>query len=137
MALTPKEPEKAIGKEARQTYLVFARGVVGDMGMDYTHLYQQFAVNDWAAMKLDDEVASAALMAGYAPKDIIGFLHQGPYIQHHLHGRKVPVKTLTHYAKSTVMMAMEQMKEGRSEKGRSPQSSFEQRQHRQSQKGLE
>jgi hypothetical protein len=132
MTLTPKEPQKAIGQEARQTYLVFARGVIGDMAMDYTSLYQQFAVNDWAAMKLDDEVTTAALKAGYAPKDIIGFLHQGPYIQHHLHGRKVPVKTLTHYAKSTVMMAIEQMKEGRSS-----QSSFHQGRYRQSQRELE
>jgi hypothetical protein len=108
VSLTPKEPEKEIGQEARQSYLVFARAVVGEIHLDYTTLYQRFAQNDWAAIKLDDAVALAALKAGYSPKDVVGFLHQGPYVQYQIHERQVPVATLTQYAKSTVVKALQQ-----------------------------
>jgi hypothetical protein len=107
VTFTPKEPEKPAGREARQTYLVFARGVIGETAVDYTTLYQRFAPNDWAAIKLDDGVALAALKSGYAAKDIVGFLHQSPYVQHQIHVGQVPVATMTQYAKATVQKALQ------------------------------
>jgi hypothetical protein len=107
VTFTPKEPEKLAGQEARQTYLVFARAVIGETSVDYATLYQRFAPNDWAAIKLDDGVALAALKSGYAAKDVVGFLHQSPYVQHQIHAQQVPVATMTQYAKSTVQKAME------------------------------
>jgi hypothetical protein len=59
--------------------LVFARAVIGETSVDYSTLYQRFAPNDWAAMKLDDGLALAALKSGYAAQDVVGFLHQSPY----------------------------------------------------------
>ena len=59
MELTPKEPATEVGVQARQAYLTFAQRVVGDE-VDYATLYQQFASNDWAAIKLDDAVAIAS-----------------------------------------------------------------------------
>ena len=105
--LSPKEPEKPAGQEARQTYLVFARGVIGEPSVDYTTLYQRFAPNDWAALKLDDGVALAALQSGYAAKAVVGFLHQSPYVQHQIHAGQVPVATMTQYAKATVQKVMQ------------------------------
>jgi hypothetical protein len=107
VAFTPKEPEKLAGQEARQTYLVFARAVIGETSVDYPTLYQRFAPNDWAAIKLDDGVALAALKSGYAAKDVVGFLHQSPYVQHQIHAQQVPVATMTQYAKSTVQKALQ------------------------------
>lgn len=109
VSLTPKEPEKLAGKEARQTYLVFARAVIGETRVDYTTLYQRFAPNDWAAIKLDDAVTLAALKSGYAPKDVVGFLHQSPYVQHQIHHRETPVAMMTQYAKATVQKAMQEL----------------------------
>jgi hypothetical protein len=63
MAAKPKEPENAAGQQARQHYLEQARRVVGEANLDYAALYQRFAQNDWAAIKLDDSVALAALKA--------------------------------------------------------------------------
>jgi hypothetical protein len=103
----PKEPEKLAGQEARQTYLVFARAVIGETSVDYATLYQRFAPNDWAAIKLDDGVALAALKSGYAAKDVVGFLHQSPYVQHQIHAGQIPVATMTQYAKSTVQKALQ------------------------------
>ena len=37
--LIPKEPENESGKEARQTYMVFARAVIREMSVDYPTLY--------------------------------------------------------------------------------------------------
>jgi hypothetical protein len=107
VTFTPKEPEKPAGREARQTYLVFARGVIGESSVDYTTLYQRFAPNDWAAIKLDDGVALAALRSGYAAKAVVGFLHQSPYVQHQIHVGQIPVATMTQYAKSTVQKALQ------------------------------
>jgi hypothetical protein len=107
VTLPPKEPEKPVGREARHTYLVFARGVIGETNVDYPTLYQRFAPNDWAAVKLDDGVALAALKSGYAAKDVVGFLHQSPYVQHQIHTQQVPVATMTQYAKSTVQKALQ------------------------------
>ena len=107
MTFTPKEPKKPAGQEARQTYLVFARAVIGETNVDYSTLYQRFAPNDWAAIKLDDGVALAALKSGYAAKDAVGFLHQSPYVQHQIHVGQVPVATMTQYAKSTVQKALQ------------------------------
>jgi hypothetical protein len=107
VTFTPKDPEKPAGQEARQTYLVFARAVIGETAIDYSTLYQRFAPNDWAAIKLDDGVALAALKSGYAAKDVVGFLHQSPYVQHQIHVSRVPVATMTQYAKSTVQKALQ------------------------------
>jgi hypothetical protein len=107
VTFTPKEPEKLAGQEARQTYLVFARAVIGETNVDYATLYQRFAHNDWAAIKLDDGVALAALKSGYSAKDVVGFLHQSPYVQHQIHVGQVPVATMTQYAKSTVQKALQ------------------------------
>jgi hypothetical protein len=107
VTFTPKEPEKHAGREARHTYLVFARGVIGETNVDYATLYQRFAPNDWATIKLDYGVALAALKSGYAAKDVVGFLHQSPYVQHQIHGGQVTVATMTQYAKSTVQKALQ------------------------------
>jgi hypothetical protein len=107
VTFTPKEPEKPSGQEARQTYLVFARAVIGETHVDYATLYQRFAPNDWAAIKLDDGVALAALKSGYAAKDVVGFLHQSPYVQHQIHAGQIPVATMTQYAKATVQKALQ------------------------------
>ena len=117
--LTPKAPENESGKEARQTYLVFARAVIQEMSVDYATLYQRFVGNDWAAIKLDEEVGKTALKAGYAPKDVVQFLHQSPYVQYQIHQKQVPVKSMTQYAVSLVTEAMQQMRRGgRSVQGR-------------------
>jgi hypothetical protein len=107
VTFSPKEPEKIAGQEARQTYLVFARAVIGETSVDYATLYQRFAPNDWAAIKLDDGVALAALKSGYPAKDVVGFLHQSPYVQHQIHVQQVPVATMTQYAKATVQKALQ------------------------------
>jgi hypothetical protein len=107
VTFTPKEPEKLAGQEARQTYLVFARAVIGETSVDYATVYQRFAPNDWAAIKLDDGVALAALKSGYTAKDVVGFLHQSPYVQNQIHAAQVPVATMTQYARSTVQKALQ------------------------------
>ena len=116
--LIPKAPENESGKEARQTYLVFARAVIREMSVDYPTLYQRFVGNDWAAIKLDEEVGKTALKAGYAPKDVVQFLHQSPYVQHQIHQKQVPVKSMTRYAVSLVTEAVQLMRRrGRSAQG--------------------
>jgi hypothetical protein len=107
MALTPKTPETEAGIEARQQYLALAREIIGDAQMDYTMLYQRFAENDWAAIKLDDEVAQRALKGGQAPKTVVGILYQSPYMQHQVHHNRVPIPPMHQYARSTVWMAMQ------------------------------
>jgi hypothetical protein len=107
MALTPKTPETDTGIEARQQYLALAREIIGDPSMDYTTLYQRFAENDWAAIKLDDEVAQRALKGGQAPKTVVGILYQSPYMQHQVHHNRVPIPPMHQYARSTVWMAMQ------------------------------
>jgi hypothetical protein len=52
-------------------------------------------------------VALAALKSGYVAKDVVGFLHQSPYVQHQIHVGQVPVATMTQYAKSTVQKALQ------------------------------
>ena len=81
--------------------------------MDYPTLYQRFVGNDWAAIKLDEEVGKTALKAGYAPKDVVQFLHQSPYVQHQIHQKQVPVKSMTRYAVSLVTEAVQEMQQGR------------------------
>jgi len=109
MSLQPKEPENPAGREARQTYLVFARAVIGDTSLDYSTLYERFAANDWAAIKLDDAVSQSALKAGYAPKEVVKFLYQSPYIQHQIHQKQVNVKVMNQYAASTVVNASQNL----------------------------
>lgn len=110
MVLTPQTPETEAGQQARQRYLTLAREVIGEDDLDYTRLYQQFAANDWAAIKLDDAVALQALQAGYTPKEVAGLLHQSPYIQHQVHHNRVPVAPMTQYAKGTVIKMLQQLK---------------------------
>ncbi|MCU0567477.1 MAG: hypothetical protein MUF49_12880 [Oculatellaceae cyanobacterium Prado106] len=85
MPLKPKEPETETGKQARQQYLEHAQRITGEAGLDYATLYQRFAQNDWAAIKLDDAIALSALRAGYSPKEVVGILHQSPYLQYQVH----------------------------------------------------
>ncbi len=110
MSLQPKEPEKEAGREARQAYLQFARSVVGEPNLDYTKLYQRFAQNDWAAIKLDDSVAIAALKSGHSATEVFRFLHQSPYMQYQIHEKQVAVSVMSRYAESTVRQAMQQAK---------------------------
>jgi hypothetical protein len=110
MALTPKTPETEAGQTARQQYLTLAREVIGEEDLDYTTLYQRFAENDWAAIKLDDAVALQALQEGYTPKEVAGLLHQSPYIQHQVHHNRVPVAPMTQYAKGTVIKMLQQLR---------------------------
>jgi hypothetical protein len=111
MALTPKTPETEAGQEARQQYLELAQQVIGDTQVDYTALYQRFAENDWAAVKLDDAVALKGLKAGHSPKAVVGILHQSPYVQHQVHHNRVPVAPMSQYVRSTVMKVLQQWKQ--------------------------
>jgi hypothetical protein len=109
MALIPKEPEKEVGQKARQMYLKLARQVMSRSELDYLELYQQFAQNDWAALKLDGAVAELGLRSGLSPRVVMGVLHQGPYIQHLVHQQNMPVAPMSQYARSTVMTAMQKV----------------------------
>ncbi len=123
MAAKPKEPENEAGQQARQHYLEQARRVVGEAKLDYAALYQRFAQNDWAAIKLDDSVALAALKAGYSPKEVVGILHQSPYLQHQVHSNRVPLAPMSQYVRSTVMKAVQRLEKAQGQQktqGQSP-----------------
>ena len=109
MTLTPKEPESEVSRKARRVYLQFAQRVIGESTLDYPTLYQRFAENDWAAIKLDDAVAEAMLRAGFSPKSAVGVLHQGPYLQFQVHQRKTPLAPMSQYVRSTVLTAMQKV----------------------------
>ena len=110
MALTPKEPASERGVLARQQYLELARRVIGDPQLEYGVLYQRFAENDWAAIKLDEAVALKGLTSGHSPKVVSGILHQSPYLQHQVHQNKVPLAPMSQYVRSTVMKLWQQAK---------------------------
>ena len=74
-------------------------------------LYQRFAQNDWAAIKLDDSVAIAALKSGHSVPEAFRLLHQSPYMQYQIHEKQVAVATMSRYAESTVRQALQQVKE--------------------------
>ena len=57
-------------------------------------------------------MGKTALKAGYAPKDVVQFLHQSPYVQYQIHQKQVPVKSMTRYAVSLVTEAVQQMQRG-------------------------
>ena len=105
----PKEPENEVGRQARQQYLAQARRVIGEAELDYSGLYRRFAENDWAAIKLDEAIARIALKSGYAPKQVVGLLHQSPYLQHQVHINHVPLAPMSQYVRSTVIKAMQQL----------------------------
>jgi hypothetical protein len=113
MALVPKEPEKEAGQKARQSYLTLARIVMGEPQMDYTTLYQRYAELDWAAIKLDDAVAVAALQKGYSPKATAGILYQSPYMQHKVHQQNAPLSAMRQYVKGTVIKAVQEVEKQR------------------------
>ena len=106
--LEPKEPSNDAGKAARQQYLDLAKRVTGDAKLDYATLYQRFAENDWAAVKLDDAVASLSLKAGNSPKQTVGILHQSPYLQYQVHHNNVPLAPMSQYVRSTVLKTVQQ-----------------------------
>ena len=133
MELTPKTPETEVGRQARQQYLTLAREVIGEDDLDYTTLYQRFAENDWAAIKLDDAVALQGLKAGFTPKEVAVMLLQSPYIQHQIHHKRVPAAPMTQYAKGTVIKMLQQLKVTQS----TQQSASRQRPQRQSGMELE
>lgn len=124
MVLHPKEPEKEAGHKARQAYLAIAQQVIGESSLDYTTLYQRFAQNDWAAIKLDDSVAVAALKQGYSPKETATVLHQGPYMQYQVHQRKAPVPAMRQYIKATVMQAVQKLGKTRTMQGKPQETSM-------------
>jgi len=127
MELTPREPKSEVAIKAREVYLTFARRVIGESNLDYSTLYQRFAQNDWAAIKLDDAIAEAIVRGGYSLKSAVGALHQGPYVQFQVHQKGVPPAAMTQYVRSTVLMASQRV------------SGLEQRQapSKQKQSGLE
>ena len=103
MELIPKEPANECGVLARQKYLDLARRIIGEPQIEYDVLYQRFAENDWAAVKLDEAVALKGLIVEYSPKAVSGILHQSPYVQYHVHHNKVPLAPMSQYVRSTVM----------------------------------
>ncbi|MEM8502406.1 MAG: hypothetical protein AAF716_04560 [Cyanobacteria bacterium P01_D01_bin.1] len=115
MSLEPKQPSNESGKAARQQYLELAKRVTGEASLDYDTLYQRFAENDWAAVKLDDAVASLSLKAGNSPKQTVGILHQSPYLQHQVHQRNVPLAPMSQYVRSTVLKTVQQHKQVQSQ----------------------
>ena len=110
MGLIPKEPENERGVLARQQYLELARVVIGEPQIDYGTLYERFAQNDWAAVKLDEAVALKGLTTGHSPKAVVRILHQSPYMQHQVHQNKVPLAPMSQYVRSTVMKLWQQVK---------------------------
>ncbi|NEQ50838.1 MAG: hypothetical protein F6K11_11995 [Leptolyngbya sp. SIO3F4] len=109
MGLIPKEPANERGVLARQKYLELARRVIGESQLEYGALYERFAENDWAAIKLDEAVALKGLTAGHLPKVVVGILHQSPYLQHQVHQNKVPLAPMSQYVRSTVMKVWQQI----------------------------
>ena len=106
--LMPKEPSNEAGKIARQQYLDLAKRVIGEAKLDYATLYQRFAENDWASVKLDDAVAALSLKAGNSPKQTVGILHQSPYLQYQVHHQNVPLAPMSQYVRSTVLKTVQQ-----------------------------
>ncbi|MEO1390276.1 MAG: hypothetical protein AAFV85_23330 [Cyanobacteria bacterium J06634_6] len=123
MALKPKQPSNESGKAARQQYLDLAKRVTGEADLDYATLYQRFAENDWAAVKLDDAVASLSLRAGNSPKQTVGILHQSPYLQHQVHHRNVPLAPMSQYVRSTVLKTVQQQKQAQPQQRSTSRSS--------------
>ena len=115
MGLEPKKPSNDAGKAARQQYLDLAKRVTGEANLDYNVLYQRFAENDWAAVKLDDAVASLSIRSGNSPKQTVGILHQSPYLQHQVHQRNVPLAPMSQYVRSTVLKTVQQQKQAQSQ----------------------
>ncbi|MEL6491561.1 MAG: hypothetical protein AAFQ95_16515 [Cyanobacteria bacterium J06621_3] len=124
MGFKPKQPSNESGKAARQQYLELAQRITGEANLDYDTLYQRFAENDWAAVKLDDAVASLSLKVGNSPKQTVGILHQSPYLQHQVHQRNVPLAPMSQYVRSTVLKTVQQQKQVQSQQ-RSPSRSSE------------
>ena len=87
---------------ARHDYLEVSRRVIGEPDIDYTELYQRFIVNEWAAIKLDDAVALAALKLGKPAVSVAITLLQGPFIQYQVYEKSVIILAMTRYAKCTV-----------------------------------
>ena len=113
MELTPKEPANERGVLARQQYLELARVVIGEPQIDYGTLYERFAQNDWAAVKLDEAVALKGVMTGHSPKLVARILHQSPYMQHQVHQNKVPLAPMSQYVRSTVMKVLQQVEKAK------------------------
>ncbi len=87
---------------ARHDYLEVSRRVIGEPDIDYLQLYQRFIVNEWAAIKLDDSVALAALELGNPILDVFFTLHQGPFIQYQIYEKGMVKLAMTRYARCTV-----------------------------------
>jgi hypothetical protein len=114
MVLEPKKPSNEAGQAARQQYLDLAKRVTGEANLDYQTLYQRFAENDWAAVKLDDAISSLSLKTGNSPKQTVGILHQSPYLQHQVHHHNVPLAPMSQYVRSTVLKSVQQLKQTQS-----------------------
>jgi hypothetical protein len=114
MVLEPKKPSNQAGQAARQQYLDLAKRVTGEANLDYETLYQRFAENDWAAVKLDDAISSLSLKTGNSLQQTVGILHQSPYLQHQVHHRNVPLAPMSQYVRSTVLKSVQQLKQTQS-----------------------
>ncbi|MEO0767861.1 MAG: hypothetical protein AAFY72_00275 [Cyanobacteria bacterium J06649_4] len=123
MSLKPKQPSNESGKVARQQYLDLAKRITGEANLDYDTLYQRFAENDWAAVKLDDAVASLSLRTGNSPKQTVGILHQSPYLQHQVHHHNVPLAPMSQYVRSTVLKTVQQQRQVQSQQRSASRSS--------------
>ena len=123
MSLKPKQPSNESGKVARQQYLDLAKRITGEANLDYDTLYERFAENDWAAVKLDDAVASLSLRTGNSPKQTVGILHQSPYLQHQVHHHNVPLAPMSQYVRSTVLKTVQQQRQVQSQQRSASRSS--------------
>ncbi|MEM9804136.1 MAG: hypothetical protein AAF959_02565 [Cyanobacteria bacterium P01_D01_bin.56] len=113
MKRLPK-PHKCRTQQAqvvRHDYLEISRRVIGEPDIDYLQLYQRFIINEWAAIKLDDEVALAAFEHGNPALDIFFTLLQGPFIQYQVYEKSVLKLAMTRYARCTVHEAFKQFKQ--------------------------
>ena len=79
--------------------------------MTISELYQRFIVNEWAAIKLDDEVALVALET-WEPELWTSFftLLQGPFIQYQVYEKGMVKLAMTRYARCTVHEAFMRFK---------------------------
>jgi hypothetical protein len=106
---TPKEPQKEVGRQARQQYLQFAQRIIDEPTMDYGTLYKRFAPNDWAAIQLNDAVAEEALREGMAPQGVIGLLCQGPFAQFQHHQQGVTHHALNRCLRESLIVAKQKI----------------------------
>ncbi|NET40000.1 MAG: hypothetical protein F6K19_49960, partial [Cyanothece sp. SIO1E1] len=55
----------------------------------------------------------AALRSGNAPNEVVGMLHQSPYVQYQVYEKQVLPPAMTQYAMGTVAQVRQQFQQGR------------------------